>query len=75
MSIKNSLYLIILLLTFISGFLLGNKMDKVGRYQSSDLGVILDTKTGIFYIKKPDKDIIVVLDMLQLKKQKYKTDY
>lgn len=75
MSIKNSLYLIILLLTFISGFLLGNKMDKVGRYQSSDLGVILDTKTGIFYIKKPDKDIVVVLDMLQLKKQKYKTDY
>ena len=75
MSIKNSLYLIILLLIFISGFLLGNKMDKVGRYQSSDLGVILDTKTGIFYIKKPDKDIVVVLDMLQLKKQKYKTDY
>ena len=75
MSIKNSLYLIILLLTFILGFLLGNKMDKVGRYQSSDLGVILDTKTGIFYIKKPDKDIVVVLDMLQLKKQKYKTDY
>ncbi len=75
MSFKNSLYLIILLLTFISGFLLGNKMDKVGRYQSSDLGVILDTKTGIFYIKKPDKDIVVVLDMLQLKKQKYKTDY
>lgn len=75
MSIKNSLYLIILILTFISAFLLGNKMDKVGRYQSSDLGVILDTKTGIFYIKKPDKDIVVVLDMLQLKKQKYKTDY
>ena len=75
MSIKNSLYLIILLLIIISGFLLGNKMDKVGRYQSSDLGVILDTKTGIFYIKKPDKDIVVVLDMLQLKKQKYKTDY
>lgn len=50
-------------------------MNQLGRYQSPDLGVIIDTKTGIFYIKKPDKDIVVVLDILHLKKQKYKSDY
>lgn len=75
MSVKNLLYIIIVLLVFISGFLLGNKMNQLGRYQSPDLGVIIDTKTGIFYIKKPDKDIVVVLDILHLKKQKYKSDY
>ena len=51
---ENLLYIIVVLLVFISGFLLGDKMNDSGRYQTKDFAFTTDTKKGIIYVLRED---------------------
>lgn len=51
---ENLLYLVIILLVFISGFLIGDKMNETGRYETKELTYTTDTKKGVIYVLSRD---------------------
>jgi len=69
---ENLLYIIIVLLVFIFGFLLGDKMNNTGRYVAKEYNLILDTKEGILYFLKGDQYLTVDLKTEEKKIVKYK---
>ena len=53
------IYAVIVLLIFISGLIIGSKMNQNGRFQTTDMSLTTDTKKGILYIFR-GKDFIVI---------------
>lgn len=53
------IYAVIVLLIFISGLIIGSKIDQNGRFQTTDMSLTTDTKKGILYILR-GKDFIVI---------------
>lgn len=53
------IYAVIVLLIFISGLIIGSKVNQNGRFQTTDISLTTDTKKGILYIFR-GKDFIVI---------------
>ena len=53
------IYAVIVLLIFISGLIIGSKVNQNGRFQTTDMSLTTDTKKGILYIFR-GKDFIVI---------------
>lgn len=53
------IYAVIVLLIFLSGFIIGSKMNQNGRFQTTDMSLTTDTKKGILYIFR-GKDFIII---------------
>ncbi|WHF51384.1 hypothetical protein QGN23_13295 [Chryseobacterium gotjawalense] len=59
MNKQSLIYAVIVFLIFISGLIIGSKMNQNGRFQTTDMSLTTDTKKGILYIFR-GKDFIVI---------------
>lgn len=59
MNKQSLIYAVIVLLIFISGLIIGSKVNQNGRFQTTDMSLTTDTKRGILYIFR-GKDFIVI---------------
>lgn len=59
MNKKYIIYIVSILIIFISGLFIGINLNSNGRFQTTDMSLTTDTKKGILYIFR-GKDIVIV---------------